>query len=130
MITPFIAEKLYKKIGLTESVFSENSFIKKPIMIEKPSIVDEEEFIDEMIADIIKIKKVVKHVNTEKVYIFSNSRFFKSNKSESVVLKSSSEYNAIKTGSIPIINSENFSVQKEIFYNSNRPKLFFNRLQK
>ena len=55
MITPFIAEKLYKKIGLSESVFSENSFIKKPVIIEKPSIVDEEEFNDDVIAVIIKI---------------------------------------------------------------------------
>lgn len=104
IVTPFMAEEIYHALGNNQSIFSTDNIINKHILEKRPSSIEEEIYIDNVIQDIIKIKRVIKHVDTSRVYIYSSNIPFKSNKTEEYVLTSASNYITTKTGSKPIIN--------------------------
>ena len=125
MITPFMAEEVNIKINKSGSIFKNENILKRPIIKYKPSVIEEEDFIDNVITDIIKIKKVIKGKDDSQVYIFTHEQSFTSTKSESNVLSSATSYIIKKTGSKPVINPSGFPQETVSKIKPRKPQLLF-----
>ncbi len=124
-ITPFMAEKMYSKMGSTESIFTSNNIILKPVSSITSSIIKEEEYIDDVINDILTIKRFVKNVNKKFVYIYTRNKLLDSNRSQKDILIECKSYISKKTGCVPIIDSGFFDDNNKFQKDSNKPILVF-----
>ena len=125
MVTPFTAEEINHKFKFYESIFCNSNRIVKPVITAKPAIIEEEDFIDKIVDDIIKIKKIVKNVNKTEIYIYALNSKNDSSKTEVSILSSAIPYIFKKTGCRPIILSIPDSEESDSRLYLNRPKLVF-----
>lgn len=106
-VVPFLAEELWNMFGHKKSIFQERILDTSPEQISQSEVFEEEYFIENVVKDILDVKKIFRKSKPTAIDIFTSNDKFSTGLTEAEVLRKALEYLEHKTHLKIRINPEN-----------------------